>query len=190
MHSSFTKKINSLAPRLAFLLAVILFFLMVISAEAYDVVFAWDPNSESDLSGYVLYVDDGTSDLPYEYFDTYPLEEMDPDNPSMEITGLQDDQVYFFVLTAYNTEGIESDYSEEICVYNGQACSENIEDSNTSVSGEASNTSVSGNGGGGGGCFISTATLRTTTLRKPAATFALVFLFCIVMASLAGFRKK
>ena len=88
---------------------------------AYDVVVGWDPNKE-DIEGYVLYVDDGISEILYEYVDTYPLEDIDPNNPRARITDLSDDLAYYFVVTAYDKNGNESDFSNEICVINGEPC--------------------------------------------------------------------
>ena len=131
-------------------------------AIAYDLVLAWDPNGEPDLAGYVLYVDDGTSEFLYEYIDTYPLEGINPKNPSVKVTGLKDDLAYYFVVTAYDTAGNESDYSDEVCVMNGKECPSSWAVYRSSLSESASVSSSSnavgvssGGGGGGGGCFIS-----------------------------------
>ena len=50
---------------------------------------------------------------------------------------------YCFVVTAYDSEGFESGFSNEVCVFNGQEIVSN------------SVQSRGGGGGGGGGCFIS-----------------------------------
>ena len=149
---------------LGFFLSALLFFLLESAAFAYDVVLAWDPNDEEHLDGYVLYVDDGISEILYEYVDTYPLEDIDPDNPRVKITGLSDGLAYYFVVTAYDLDGNESDYSDEICVIDGEACPDswlafrNPPQNPASVSSISSNNSSSGGGGGGGaGCFISTS---------------------------------
>ena len=188
------KVFDSIQHWLSFLIATILFFLTLSSANAYDVVLAWDPNTEPDLSGYILYVDDGTSNLPYEHFATYPLEVIDPNNPVITITGLQDDLDYYFVMTAYDTQGNESDYSEEICVMNGQQCPENLAATNNSVpedAGASISNSVEGDGGGGGGgCFIATSSFRTNTQRTPNSWFSSAFLFFILMVGIAAFKKK
>ncbi len=134
-----------LADRFILLLAALLFLLIATPASAYDVVIAWDPNSEQNLAGYVLYVDDGTTQMPYEYVDDYPLQSIDPQNPRAKITDLQEGIAYYFVVTAYDTDGNESGYSNEVCIMNGQQCSSNT----ASVGG--------GGGGGGGGCFIAAA---------------------------------
>lgn len=113
-----------------------LFFFVAASASAYDVVLAWDPNAESDLAGYKLYGSEGSPGPPYVLFDTYSLNDIDPDNPAGQISDLEDSTQYYFVVSAYDFEGFESDYSNEVCVAGGIAC--------------ASDTG-SGSGGGGGG---------------------------------------
>jgi hypothetical protein len=130
-------------------IAALLFFLLVSPANAYDIFLAWDPNSEQDLAGYVLYVDDEKSEMLYEHVDTYPLEEIVPNNPRVKITSLQNDIYYYFVVTAYDTAGNESDYSDELCIRNGKICQD-------SSDGDSNDTRLSDNSGGGSGCFIST----------------------------------
>lgn len=150
----FSKQKNRcfLAAGLSLFIVALLFLLLATPSNAYDVVIAWDANSEPDLAGYVLYVDDGTTQMPYEYVDDYPLENIDPENPRAKIADLQNDTAYYFVVTAYDTDGNESDYSNEICVMNGQKCP----DSYLASRNDSSANGGSG-GGGGGGCFISTS---------------------------------
>ena len=174
------KKYDTYPHHILFLVTAMLLFLLVPPADAYDVVIGWDPNTETDLAGYVLYVDDGTSSLPYVYVDTYPLEDIDPNSPASQITGLADDQPYYFVVTAYNTEGIESDYSEEICVQNGQAC----ESRSLNAGGSA------GGSGGAGGCFISSLNNERTAPKIPTVWFLFIFLAVILMSSLSKSKKK
>jgi len=147
---------------LSLLFVTLSFFFFVSPANAYDAVIAWDSNSEPNLAGYVLYVDDGFSEILYEYVDTYPLEDLDTQNPTIKITDLRDDWAYYFVVTAYDTDGYESDFSDEICVINGEPCPESWSASRiellsaSNVNGNSAGTSVSSSGGGSsGGCFIS-----------------------------------
>jgi hypothetical protein len=86
--------------------------------------------------------------LPEDEFD-------DPLHPTARLTGLQKDQEYYIALTAYNTEGVESSYSNDICV---EVVNDAIELCEASA-GSPVTTSSSGGGGGGGGfaCFISAA---------------------------------
>ena len=74
----------------------------------------------------------------------------DPLNPRAVITDLESDVTYYFTVTAYDTEGIESDYSNIVSVLNG-----NMIDAGGNSNGEGGDSG--GNGSGGGGCFIATA---------------------------------
>ena len=115
-------------------------------ASAAEVTLAWDANTETDLAGYNIYYD--TSSGP-PYYGTgadqgdSPITVLcddldDPQNPEFTITGLDDDQDYYFALTAFDNEGNESDYSNEVSTASGPGGGE------------------SSGGGGGGGCFIGT----------------------------------
>jgi hypothetical protein len=66
----------------------------------------WDPNTESDLSGYKVYV--GTVSRTY----GAPV---DLGNATtFEVINLQRGQTYYFAVTAYDTTKIESGYSNEV----------------------------------------------------------------------------
>jgi hypothetical protein len=176
------KKYNRYPHYLTLFVTMMLLLFVAPSVSAYDVVLGWDPNKENDLDGYVLYVDDGGSNSHftyYEYVDTYPLKDIDEDNPACQITGLEEDQPYYFVVTAYNTEGIESDFSEEICVMNGQACA------SRSLS---AGSSGGGSGGGGSGCFIESSHIGNTALNVPSIELLLISLLCLMI--LVIFRLK
>jgi len=145
------------------------------------------------LAGYVLYVDDGFSEILYEYVDTYPLEDIDPQNPTVRITDLSDELAYYFVVTAYDADGNESDYSEEICVIDGEACPESWLAYRTqpvnpaSVSGSSGESSVS-SGGGSGGCFISTT--NYTENKKSVISNKHIFLFLMYLTLMVMFSIK
>ncbi len=84
---------------------------------AAEVTFAWNPNFEPDLDGYAVYQSTGSSGAPYELIDELYLDELaNPDNPEVTLTRLQEDVNYYFVLTAYDKAGNESQYSNEICL--------------------------------------------------------------------------
>jgi hypothetical protein len=97
--------------------AVLFSLILVISssANAKDVTLAWDPNSESDLAGYKLYYKMGTSGAPYDGVDSLQgASPIDVGNvTTFTVSGLSDSEDYYFVVTAYNTEGLESGYSNE-----------------------------------------------------------------------------
>lgn len=157
---------------LTILISTTLFFSLVTASVAADVVLAWDPNTEFDLAGYIIYGSEGSQGPPYEYIDTYPVEDIDLDNPRCMITELDDDIAYYFVVTAFDTQGNESGFSEEVCVENGEACTSSI------IAG-------SSGGGGGGGCFVS------ASIDNPPANLSLfVLLFWVVMVGIVSFKKK
>ena len=136
---------------LAGILFPIIFALSTI-AHAYDVTLAWDPNDELDLAGYILYVNEDGAGSPYYQLDKVSLVEIEPDNPMYTATELNENIQYCFVLTAYDTDGYESGFSNEVCVLIGQddtiILPQKVRNDGVSFSqGESS--------GGGGGCFIS-----------------------------------
>ena len=89
-----------------------------------QVTLEWNANTEQDLSGYIIY--QGTSSKDYDA-------SMDVGKwTSATISELEDNETYYFAVTAYDTEGYESGYSNEVCI----------------------NCQTSG---GGGGWFIDTA---------------------------------
>jgi len=133
------KKSYSISCSHIFFIITVLFFFVAATASAYDVVLAWDPNGEADLAGYKIYGSEDSPGPPYDLIDIYSLDDIDPDNPACQISDLDDSSEYYFVVSAYDVEGLESAYSNEVCVAGGIAC--------------ASDTGS----GGGGGCLISVA---------------------------------
>jgi hypothetical protein len=99
--------------KIGFLVIFALFFASV--TGAYQITLSWDANSEPDLEGYVLYGRQESPCPPYDYIDTYPLTDLaDPLNPMCKITVFEKDVVYYFAVTAYDTAGNESDFSNII----------------------------------------------------------------------------
>jgi hypothetical protein len=71
-----------------------------------DVTLAWDPNSEPDLEGYNFYWGYASRDYAFS---------KDVGNVTeYTVTGLIPGITYYFAVTAYNTSGLESDYSDEV----------------------------------------------------------------------------
>lgn len=95
------------------------------SALAMDVTLAWDANEEADLAGYKLYYDtdsghpyegtgaeNGTAPSP---IDVPLAEDEDPDPLVVQYTVRNlPEGVHYFAVTAYNTQGHESAYSNEV----------------------------------------------------------------------------
>jgi hypothetical protein len=144
-------------------LLFILYALPIPLANAAVVTLGWDSNPEPDLEGYVIYYNAGSPGPPYENSDDLPEDDLaDPLHPAVTLNGLRNNEEYYIALTAYNSEGVESRFSNDLCIEvvnnTAQLCS-------TSYSSVTS--SDSGGGGGSGSnsrnnsCFISTASQTT-----------------------------
>jgi len=68
----------------------------------------WNAGTESDLTGYKVYRGTGSG--------TYgaPLATLPKTTTSYTATGLQNGTTYFFVITAYDSSGNESSFSNEV----------------------------------------------------------------------------
>lgn len=71
------------------------------------VILAWDPNSEPDLDGYILYYGDASR----HYTNSIVVSR---DETQCAVSSLQEDTVYYFAVTAFNTSQLESDFSNEV----------------------------------------------------------------------------
>lgn len=102
------------------LIGVVFSLLLIIQAAscfaAGDVSLAWDANTESDLAGYKIYYKIGSSGEPYD-----GIGAMEGNSPvdvgnvtTFTLNGLTEGSVYYLVATAYNTENLESSYSNEV----------------------------------------------------------------------------
>ena len=69
---------------------------------------SWDANSELDLQGYKIYL--ATVSRGY----GAPIATLPMDVTSYTVTGLETGTTYFFVVTAYNSTGAESSFSNEV----------------------------------------------------------------------------
>jgi len=150
--------ISSYFLRIALILAVILFYFQS-SGYAADITLKWAPNTEPDLAGYKIYYMNGFSGPPYDGVDidqgASPIfltvidpndpYYVDPNNPEILLTGLDDNEDYFLVVTAYDNEDPynESGFSNEVNTITG-----------------SSGGGGSGGGGGSSGsssCFIASS---------------------------------
>jgi hypothetical protein len=180
---------------LFFLFAMVLTLLIapLPAANAEDVTIGWDANGEPELEGYVVYRNAGSPGPPYDHADTLPESELaDPLHPKATLTELKEGEEYYIALTAYNTEGIESEYSNDVCVevVNGIAdvCSQSL---------TADSDSSSGGGGSSGPCFIKTAGSEASMFSQWVArpvirsqVLAMLFLLVVlVVAVKLGFNK-
>ena len=105
------------------IVSLISLFSLIPSSFSAEVTLSWDPNTEPDLAGYKMYYKTGSSGTPYDGIGidqggsgiNIPLGNLaTPDNPSFSLTGLQDNEFYYLVLTAVDSSGNESGYSNEI----------------------------------------------------------------------------
>lgn len=80
--------------------------LLLFPAALSAVTLAWDPSTSPDIGGYRLYY--GTNSRTYNVA-------IDVGNVTTNtVTTLATNVLYFFSVTAYNTVGLESDFSNEI----------------------------------------------------------------------------
>jgi chitinase len=99
-----------LSPQRLFLFLIPLLFAisLMLSAAAYaaSVELEWDPNTEPQLAGYKVHW--GTSS------GNYTTSKNVGNTTFCTITGLDEGKTYYFAATAYDGDGIESDYSNQI----------------------------------------------------------------------------
>jgi hypothetical protein len=102
------KKIHSFQSSLLSLKLIaflsVLFYSNLVSAA--QVTLAWDANTDPDLAGYMIYY--GFATRAYDYVVDVG------DQTTFTLSGLEDGQTYYFALTAYDTEDLESDFSNEV----------------------------------------------------------------------------
>jgi hypothetical protein len=104
---------------------------LAVTAHSATVTLAWDPNPEPTVAGYRLHY--GT--LSGAYTNTVDVAA----STRATISALLEGVTYYMAVTAYDTSGNQSGYSDEI-VY-----------AVPSAVGTAPSTGASGGGGGGGG---------------------------------------
>ena len=85
---------------------IVVFISLSGAAYASQVALAWDPNHESDLSGYIVHY--GPESRNYEFSVDVGK------NESVVISGLVMGKTYYFAVTAYDLDQNESDFSTEI----------------------------------------------------------------------------
>lgn len=123
---------------------VIICFILIgfslVRASDQHITLGWDANTEKEVIGYDIlhsfekggpYVCIGTND--------------GINNIEFAWYGIEPEIENYFVVVAFNSDGMESRYSNEVCGYLEEGKSYGIECGDTYDSGE---------GGSGGGCFI------------------------------------
>lgn len=90
----------------------------VVACHARDVTLQWNPVSDPSVAGYKVYYNTDISVPPYT--GTGSLQGPSPVDASSLTTatmsGLDPAKTYYFAVTAYNTEGVESSYSNTVNV--------------------------------------------------------------------------
>ncbi len=146
---------KSLPAFLSLLVLTLILALFATPAHSDDVTLAWDPNSEPDLAGYRVYYKEAFSGPPYN--GTGATEGDSPievgNVTEFTLSGLTDGVTYFFVVTAYDTEGLESDYSNEVA--------------SSGYTPSPSPIIINAAEDEGGGCFICTASFVSQMYQDP-----------------------
>jgi hypothetical protein len=93
--------------KLLIIIAAILLLAVPAMAATVELTAIWTPNTEADLAGYRLYYSEITGG-PYTFVQEYGKVSTGKTNASM-VYG----DVLYFILTAFDTEGLESGYSNE-----------------------------------------------------------------------------
>ncbi|MCJ7601623.1 MAG: cadherin-like domain-containing protein, partial [Desulfobulbaceae bacterium] len=102
--------------KILLLIGIVTSFLFLFSTPPLHALqeasFSWLPNPETNLSGYKIHY--GTTSAQYDY-------SVDMGNPTPinglimgTVSGLVDGTTYYFAATAYDTDGFESDFSQEV----------------------------------------------------------------------------
>lgn len=89
---------------------------LCLTAQAMDVKLACNPNTESDLAGYRIYWSQTSGSYSPAQMRQFTLAQITPATPQFTITGLSESVRWYFVATAYDTENLESGYSNEVSV--------------------------------------------------------------------------
>jgi len=85
---------------------MLMVFLIAPGVHSAQVTLAWDPNQENDLAGYRLHY--GSASGNYSQ-----VIDVGNDNQH-QVSGLAAGATYYFAVTAYDSQGLESDYSKEL----------------------------------------------------------------------------
>ena len=114
---------RSRCPFMFLIAATMLCCLLTAVAYAAEFNFSWEGNSEPNLAGYKLYYKSGACCEPYDGTGadqgdspiSIALGDLsDLKNPQYTVTGLDDDTIYFFSITAVDTDDFQSDYAGEL----------------------------------------------------------------------------
>lgn len=127
----------------SFFLVMMLVWILLLAGQATcfadTVALSWDPNTESTLAGYKVYYKADTSAMPFN--GTGAVEGASPidvhNQANATISGLDPNKTYYFAITAYDTSGVESSYSNIVTI-------SGLTSLTTAVTAPANNATVSG----------------------------------------------
>jgi hypothetical protein len=100
------EQVSHLFLRLFILAAALLWITNVYSQAASTVTLAWDPSPGTNIAGYNIYYGGATRD----YTNTITV----LNTNEVQVTNLVSGTTYFFAATAFDFQGLESDYSDEV----------------------------------------------------------------------------
>ncbi len=116
---------NIISALIVMVFSIVLPLSLVTTSYARDITLAWDANTDS-IAGYKIYYRSGSSGnrVLANYDGSGAVEGpspisvakedlVDPQNPEFTLTGLSDNESFFFVATAYDNAGLESGPSNE-----------------------------------------------------------------------------
>ena len=93
------------------LLLTICLLVLSVCANAADVTLTWDPNTETDLAGYRVYQKQDSAVSPFTR-----VQEIPKGTETTTVLNLDSTHSYSFAVTAYNTAGLESAYSNIVTI--------------------------------------------------------------------------
>ena len=168
-----------------------LFAVLLPAAQAAEVTLGWDSNPEPDLEGYVIHRNAGYPGPPYDYSDTLSEDELtDPLHPKATLTGLREGNTYYIALTAYNTDGIESRFSNNVCV---EVVNGVIEDCTASLAANSGGGSSSGSSYNGA-CFISASSVESPIFSNivtgPGAQGRVIIISLLLLILISAVKLK
>ncbi len=127
----------------SFFLVMMLAWILLLAGQATcfaeTVALSWDPNTETTLAGYKVYYKADTSAMPFN--GTGAVEGASPidvhNQANATISGLDPNKTYYFAITAYDTSGVESSYSNIVTI-------SGLTSLTTAITAPANNATVSG----------------------------------------------
>lgn len=115
-----TRKWLNKTPKIALILMSAWVLLLAVQASCFaeNAALSWDPSTGSTIAGYKVYYNADSSALPFK--GTGAVEGPSPIDvhnwTNTTVTGLDPKKTYYFAVTAYDTSGAESSYSNIVTI--------------------------------------------------------------------------